>query len=49
MYTFRMREYKTPANPNCFDYKIEVTTEHRASEFAHIETEWIYFQAELNT
>jgi len=49
MLVFRMREYKTGAdNPNVPNHKLELTTEHRAHNFAQFDTEWIYFYAELS-
>jgi hypothetical protein len=52
MYVMRMREYKPgyPDNPNCPEHKIEVTTEHRAANFAHLNHEgWIYFFVDLTS
>lgn len=51
MQVFRMREYKGDyAGPesNTPAIKLELTTEHRAANFAHFTHEgWIYFFAEL--
>jgi hypothetical protein len=48
MYVFRVREYKTDlVNPNVPEHRLEATTEFRAANFADIDSDWIYFYADL--
>lgn len=48
MCVFRVREYLTSEqNRNVAPVKMELTTEHRAANFAPMDEHWIYFFAEL--